>query len=178
MSINHTYCVCKYIYIVVKISINEWQHLNNFYRTVNELWSIFWTLAWMLDIMTFNKLSIHANYCFYSKFMTYIYIKDSLPHSFLKCVWPFPYLESLTKNKSLKFSKMKGCFLQSPLKPVLGGVRDVARIHYPKSNRVCSSLVISLWFMLPMDHFVSRFFPKFSQSILVDLEKILDTFTV
>jgi hypothetical protein len=48
-----------------------------------------------------------------------------------------------------------------PLKAVLGGLWDVARILYPSctdsSNRVCNSLVILLWLMHPRDHFVSRF---------------------
>jgi hypothetical protein len=48
-----------------------------------------------------------------------------------------------------------------PLKPVLGGVRDVALIHYPScTDSIKPSLQFScnlLWLMLPRDHFVSRF---------------------
>jgi hypothetical protein len=59
-----------------------------------------------------------------------------------------------------------------PLKPVLGGVRDVAICIIPhvhiQWNRVCNSLVILLWLMLPRDHFVSRFvYPAKYESCLL-----------
>jgi hypothetical protein len=57
------------------------------------------------------------------------------------------------------------------LNPVLGGVRDVAPIHYPSCTdsikRSLQSLVILLWLMLPRDHFVSRFFYIINHTILL-----------
>jgi hypothetical protein len=70
----------------------------------------------------------------------------------------------------LYFSDLSGSLMPAlfsvdywvPIKP--GGVRDVALYIIPhvqtQSNRVCSSLVILMWLMLPRGHIVSGFLYK------------------
>jgi hypothetical protein len=55
-----------------------------------------------------------------------------------------------------------------PLKPMLGGVRDVALFHYPhaqtQSNRVCNFRIILLLLMLRRDH---TFFPDICSTLVL-----------